>query len=392
VTYARVRSYGGRYLVHGMAVLAAAISPICTCDAQYVTENQGPNSLLSQELSKYPDLPNELANLVSRFQENVHFPAPRTESRLLPLLPQSTVAYVAIPNYGDTASQVVGAFRQELSEDPKLRDWWAHGAAAEAGPKVVSSLQEFSELNGYLGDEIVLFATMTGKEPAFVAISEIRKPGLKKFLQDTAVQYWGTSKPAVRVFDSAELASAKEKALTGQLLILVRSDFVVASSDLQTVRKISAGFDGHSREFAATAFGRRMAQEYRDGVTIVAGADVHGIVEKASPETAQSPAFQKSGFADMQYLVWNRKTIGGKKVGQLELSFTGPRHGAAAWLAKPTALGSYNFVSPHAFMAASLVLANPVQIFGDAQELARLSGSNAFAAIPAFEQALNLSL
>jgi len=49
-------------------------------------------------------------------------------------------------------------------------------------------------------------------------------------------------------------------------------------------------------------------------------------------------------------------------------------------------------VSPKAVVAATLALSDPAQIFEDAKELSRLSGSNTFAAIPQFERALNLSL
>ena len=76
----------------------------------------------------------------------------------------------------------------------------------------------------------------------------------------------------------------------------------------------------------------------------------------------------------------------------MELSFNGPRHGAASWLAKSSPLGSLDFVSPDAILATTLVLASPGRMFDDVKDLVSISNPNAFAALPVFEQALHLSL
>jgi hypothetical protein len=81
----------------------------------------------SQELQKYPGLLPELGQFLAKLQQNVQPPIPRNASRLLPLLPESTVGYLAFPNYGDVAHQTLATFRQELQESAVLRDWWTHG-------------------------------------------------------------------------------------------------------------------------------------------------------------------------------------------------------------------------------------------------------------------------
>ncbi len=102
--------------------------------------------------------------------------------------------------------------------------------------------------------------------------------------------------------------------------------------------------------------------------------------------------FQRSGFADMEYLVWEHKSVAGQGVSQAELSFTGPRHGVAAWIAKPAPLGSLDFVSPKAMMAGTMVLTSPAQIFDDVRELATASNPNAFTTLTQAEQVLKVSL
>jgi hypothetical protein len=79
-------------------------------------------------------------------------------------------------------------------------------------------------------------------------------------------------------------------------------------------------------------------------------------------------------------------------VSEAELSFTGPRRAAAAWLAKPAPLGSLEFVSPKAILAGTLVLASPSRIFDELKEFTGTSNANAFAGIVQMEQVLKLNL
>ena len=373
-----------------IAVLGFLLNPVLR--AQDTPPAQHPDAPWAQDLNKYPGLPAELARLFEKLRQSVQCPDPRSASRLLPLLPPAPISYVAIPNYGDAASQVLKIFRQELQESSVLRDWWGHGQLAESGPKLEDALDKLSQLHQYLGDEIVISASMDGKEPAFLLVSEVRKPGLKQFLQQTATQLDGKSKSSLRVLDIQELATAKEKTPADDLIVLARPDFVVAASDLSALRMFNARLDSSQHEFASTPFGQRLSQEYHGGVTVMAGADLRKILEKSSPATSQSATFQHSGFEDLQYLMWDHKTVDGKPLSQMELSFGSPLHGVASWLAKPTFLGSLDFVSPKSILAGTLVLSSPAQIFEDAKQMATLSGSNSFASVPTFEQTLNLRL
>jgi type IV pilus assembly protein PilA len=136
-----------------------------------------------------------------------------------------------------------------------------------------------------------------------------------------------------------------------------------------------------------------LVQGYEGGVTILTAADVHKILSLSPAGTQQSElTFQHSGFADMKYLVWGHSFVDGQEFSQAELSFVAPRHGAASWLAKPTLLGSLDFVSPKAMLAGTIVLANPAQIFDDVRELASPSNPNAFATLAQAEQALKFSV
>ncbi len=349
----------------------------------------------AQELKKYPGLLPELAQLAQKLQQNVQLPAPRSESRLMPLLPESTVYYGAIANYGNSEQQALAIFRQELQQSAVLRAWWTQGDMAASGPKIEDALEKFGQLQQFLGDEIVLSGSIDVEHKTTnpLVLAELRKPGLDQFLKQWMSQTYGKSEPSVRVLVPQELAAEKDSHRTDQLIVLVRPDFVVASSDLATLRSFNAQLKTTNRAFASTPFGQRIAQEYQGGVTLLAAGDLHKILKQLPIGTKENQAsFQRSGFADMTYAVWKHTTVAGQSVSQGELNFSAPRHGAAAWLAKPAPLGSLDFVSPDAMLATSVVLVSPSQIFDDVKDFSGPSSAATFGMIAGGEKGLNLSL
>lgn len=385
---------GRLHFVRCAASISAILVVASTCCAQATPEAQEPAAAAIQELNtKYPGLWAEFGRLFEKLQKNVQFPAARGESRLLPLLPETTMSYGAIPNYGDAAHQALKIFHEELQESKVLREWWQHGEVATAGPKLEDGLEKFCQLSQYLGDEIVISGAMEGKEPKLLMVAEVRKPGLKKFLQQMIEEYGGKSKVGVRVLDAQELATEKEVHGTDELLLLVRADYVVGAEDVATLRSFNARLEKGNREFAATPFGQRVVQAYQGRVTILAAADIHKILEQVPKGTKQEQTtFERSGFADMKYVVWEHKELAGQAASEAELSFGAARHGAASWLAKPAALGSLEFVSPKAMLAGTVVMTSPAQIFDDLKDLMSISDPNTFASLGQMEQVLKLSL
>jgi type II secretory pathway pseudopilin PulG len=378
----------------GLASVVVSVLLASACGAQAAQAGGKPQQDWAQEFeAKYPGLLAEFGQLFKKLQRDVQLPAARRESRLLPLLPESTMSYGAFPNYGDAASQVLAVFREELKESSVLREWWQHGQAATVGPKIQDSLAKFSQLNQYLGEEIAVSGTMEGKEPNLLIVAEIRKPGLKKYLQQVITELAGKSKPGVLVLDPQELAAVETKPAAGDLLVLVRPDFVVGALDMATLRKFNSRLDQASRGFVATPFGHKVDQAYAGGVTMVAAADLQKLLSKI-PQTpnADQVTLQRSGFSEMKFLVWDHTRLNGETVSEAELSFTGPRRAAAAWLAKPATLGTLEFVSPKAIVAGTVVLANPTRVFDDYKEITGTASAAIFANLAQAEQVMKLSL
>lgn len=381
------------------AALTAAICLITVPGAAQATGAGQPGVPWAQELTKDPALRAEFGQLMEKLRQGVQLPLPRGESRLLPWLPESTIFYAAFPNYGDASHQVLTIFRQELQQSAVLRAWWQQGAMAAVGPKVEDSLENVYQLSQFLGDEIVVSVAPEGRQgPSLLVLAEVKKPGLKDFLQQMAKHLATNSNPPFRVYDLQELATAKDFFPPQQPVILVRPDLMVATLDFGQLRISNAGLNRDNRAFVTSPFGQRVAQTYEGGATVVGAIDLQRLLKQIPPGTGENQAmFKRTGFADMKYLVWDHKTVSGQSASQMELSFTGPRHGIAAWLAAPGPMGSLDFVSPKPVVIGSVLLKNPAQIFDDIKDLSsvsspKVSNPQAFATITQMETALKLSL
>ena len=107
---------------------------------------------------KYSGVMSELIGMQLKLQRELQFPAARGQSRLLPLLPESTLAYTAVPNYGNVLSQAWQVFQKEREENATLRTWWKNDVGAD-GPKVDNAVEKIYQISQFLGDEIVLSGT-----------------------------------------------------------------------------------------------------------------------------------------------------------------------------------------------------------------------------------------
>jgi uncharacterized protein DUF3352 len=381
-----------RYFNTCVAVAALTFLITSACAAQSPAADQS-ETPLNQELKTNPELVTEFGQLLEKLQQGIQPPPGRSASHLLPLLPESTVFYIALPNYGDVAHQALAIFQQEVQQSSVLRAWWQGGGLAANGPKIEDALEKVYQLSQFLGDEIVVSVATKGRQgPSLLILAEVRKPGLKDFLQEM-VKYGGDqSKPSFRVFDVQELAATKNTGPPQEPVILVRPDLLVATLDFAQLRILNAYLDGSKHEFSSSPFGQRVAQVYEGGASMVGAIDFQKVLKQVPPGMGMSQVvFERSGFADMKYLVWDHKTVMGRTASEMELSFTSPRHGAASWLGVPRPMGSLDFVSPKAIVAIAALLKNPAQIFDELKDLSTASNPKAFASVTQMETALKLS-
>jgi type IV pilus assembly protein PilA len=373
------------------ATIVAVLLGMQTCRAQSNTKS--PNAEMAEELKKYPGLLDEFGKLFQRVMTEVAYPDGRKESKLLPVLPESTMTYAAVSNYGEPARQIVKIFREELRESEPLRKWWGSAEVATSGPKVEKFLEKFSEFEEYLGNETVLAATMEGKEPKFFLVAKTRKPGLKSFLEQWTKELADNGKSIARVVDTEGLASVKENRASEIPIFLVRPDYIVMGDEAAEIRTFAERLDKKNREFSSTPFGQRVAKAYEGGTTILGAMDLQKLVGTTVNGNASSEqSLKQTGFGDAKYAVWQHTGSGSAEVSKGELSFNGPRHRSASWLGKPRSLDSLDFVSPNASIVITIGLKDPTKIYDEAKEMAEASKSNSLALVPTIEQAFKFSL
>jgi hypothetical protein len=332
----------------------------------------------SQNSAKHLALLAEFAHLQNQVQQKVQLPDLRYESRLLPLLPKSTVLYAGIPNYSDAIQQADQLFQQELQESDVLREWWQQAQANRKGPGLEEILQKLHDLGQYLGKEIVISVGITGRHESPLVIAEIQKPGLKEFIQQLVAQApAGKHGPGLEVLDQQDLANAQSQPSERGLLVLVRPDFVVVSHDLSALRDFNAQINQGGGGFAATPFGQRLQQAYAGGAGLLFAADLQAMESQRNYENEKrEAAFQQSGFADLKYLVAERKDVAGQTLNHAELTFNGPRHGLASWLAAPAPMGGLDFVSANAGAVGAMVLKSGGAEFDDFAAIAGAADAN----------------
>ena len=381
-----------RFIATCAALIAVTLFAARPLAAQTTTPSE-PNAAITQELNKYPGLLPELGQLAEKLKNNVQLPAPRNQSDLLPLLPGSTTYYAALPNFGEAARQALAIFRDELKQSAVLRDWWQHSDVAKSGPQIEHAIEQFANISEYLGDEVVISGETASSSASLIVIAQVRKPGLKELLQNLPKSFGEEPANGLRILDPKDLAAVKSTAKSNEFVVVVRPDFVIATSSLEIARKFNALLQSKGGDFASALFGRRMTRTYEGGATGVAGADLQQIISHSQlSKSTDSKTLERFGFDNVEYAVWDHKKLGGESIGESELSFSGPRKGIASWLAAPAPMGSLSFVSPKSPFVLGLQLKNLGEIFEDIKALSADSKSPAFAMLPAMEQAMHISL
>lgn len=324
-----------------------------------------------EEIGWSKDLDQELALLgefhkLSQKLEEIPSPAPRYESKILPLLPQDTVLYVGIPNLGDTLEQANEIFQQQLAQSPILQQWWNQSGHANQHPTPEELIAEIRTLSQYLGNEVVI--TMSGRmshnDGSPLLLAEVRQGGLEDFLKnhlaDTLSNHQGDLD--MHVVTPQTLTSVPEG--TRGMIMLVRPNMLVVGGDAASVRQMNAQLDAGTNVFSGTDFGQRILNVYSQGAQTLVAVDFGDMLENTQHENSKT--FQSSGFGNVKYLIATRGDNPNRGDNRLTLEFNGPRQGMASWLAAPAPMGSLDFVSANAGAAFSIVGKEPALMLDDA--------------------------
>jgi hypothetical protein len=322
----------------------------------------------SRNSAKYLALLGDFA-ILQKQMAAIPGPGLRYNSDLLPLVPDHTVVYAAIPNLSNTIGEANQLFQDRLQQSPALRDWWKQQQKGN-GPKLEDILDEVKNFSSYLGDEVVIAVAKEGTAyGAPVILAKVRQPGFDAFVQTeiTSSRFKSnSSQPGIQVVRDPWSATP----VTGHpLLVYLSPELMIASNDL-TQLQLAAGRSKQSAEsaFARTPFYEQIANSYQQGAEWLFCADMEQIV--ASNVQADSSHRLPPGISDVRYLMMGHRDLDGKSESHADLTFASERQGVASWLAAPASMGSLEFVSPEASMVTSAVIENPRSIMEEIFKMA----------------------
>lgn len=347
----------------------------------------------SRDSVRYLEVVKELQGISRDLNKAMDAHVPRTSTALLDLMPAGTAIYLGLPNVSADLAQAHDMLRQRLADNPALQEWWQQhmGASGEEQhlDELITQLRDFGS---YLGEEIAVSVqphaaggTSTGDLPgSALVLAEVAKvASFPAFLEQEVARlnaeaqgHTGNVMPLRIVHDpSAETAAGDH-----QMLLWTDGDLLAASPHIERLRTLQSVRHGAANPFVSEPFHARLAQAYADGAGWLVAIDLNHLIGAAaqraradrSPDSAtrverSEAALQSSGFADAHYLIAERKTDGrdGLIENRAVLTFDSARHGVAAWLAAPAPMGSLDFISPEANLAAAFVVKTPASMVED---------------------------
>ncbi len=293
-------------------------------------------------------------------------PGNRYSTRLLDLMPENTVLYVAIPNISETLSRANQILHENLQSNVELREWWEQEHLNSKGRGGLNQAIELArEFGSLIGDEIVIGAEAGEKgEPEDpIVMAELNDAAAFRSLLETNLEKLGKQKNDVQIVDDpmTTLASGRK----GNFYVWINQGLLVASSDLEPLQRISGRLRQNVRNFSATPFYQQIAGVYRDGAGFVIAADLENLVMKNLFKEKETTAAQSLGLTDLRYFIVEIKEKEGKPYNRAQVSFKENRHGITSWLAQPGPMGALEFISPDANIVAAFVVKEPSAMIDD---------------------------
>jgi FecR protein/Putative zinc-finger len=329
----------------------------------------------SRERERYLKL---LEPIRSQIDQQVSMPGNRYSTRLLDLMPENTLLYVAIPNIGRTLADANRILQENVQQNPELREWWEK-ERSDNRKNLREAIDLARELGGYLGDEIVVSieAGANGANGANgarrpigennmeapIVIAELRDAGgFRIFLENQLAQLSADGKK-IRIVEDSALAGLSDT--KGELLVWIVDDLVAVSSRAAALRQLSARSKQNTKSFTTTPFYSQINGLYREGAGLVIAADLERMVSQNFRRDLEKNAAQQLGVTDLRYFIVEVKEKDGKPFNRASVGFRENQRGVASWLAQPGPMGALEFISPDANVVAAFVVKEPASLVDD---------------------------
>jgi ferric-dicitrate binding protein FerR (iron transport regulator) len=351
----------------------------------------------SRDAERHKALLRELTGLRQVVADAVDNAPPRTSTELLDIVPGGTMIYAAMPNITEDLDEARAAFDQRLASSEVLAEWWQEQVVATGADQqieeILDRLQPIGEAIG--AEAVVAVPTSVVRQqgsPLFMAALD--DPETFRSLVEEVVADANSETPdhtaAILVGDPRTDSPGD-----AEVLLWVEGSLFAAAGDIDALRQLAARIDDPSaRDFVGTPLHTRLAERYANGVSWLLGVDLAGAISEATAELPEDEAavMQSLGFLDATTLVVERHRDGEWYATDAEVEFSSPRRGVMAWLAEPAPMGSLDFVSPDAYIAASAVSLDPADMFDDLLAVVSEQDQTAFDELRIFEEQYGINL
>ncbi len=332
----------------------------------------------SRNAEKYSQLLAQLS-AVRKELNAVPRPGVRTSTRLLDLMPENTVLYAALPNLAQSLAESNKVVENRINQNPVLRQWWEKREGREqrqAGiDRTIEKIRQFGEV---LGDEIAVAGQMDaqGKPQGPLVLASLKDAdGFRKLLDEQLNGLTANEKNGPRVVIVTDLNSTAEPSAGSnhEVFVWIHNDLLVASPRLQQLQEVAVRVQsGASSGFQSTQFHQRIADVYSEGAGLLVAADLEKIIatqieEKTSlgQNKQQIEGLKQLGVTNLKYFVAEQKDVQEKTLSRAVLGFNESNKGITSWLAAPGPMGSLDYISPDANVAAAFVVKQPSALVDD---------------------------
>ena len=341
----------------------------------------------SRDADRYIRMLDEVRNQID---QQLAMPGNRYSTRLLDMVPENTVLYVAIPNIGETLARANEILQENVQKNAELRGWWEkEQKESKKRQGMNQAIDLVRDFGAHLGDEIVIAAAANSKgsgepeEP--VVLAEVKDGGAFRGFLESQLERLGSERKHARIIDDPMNIGSEGK---DEFSIWISGNVVAVSSRQDSLRSLAARVRQDAKPFASTPFYAQIANLYRDGAGLVIAADLDRIMMQSlrkAKDEKDAVAAQQLGVTDLRYFIVEIKEKDGKPYNRAVVSFRESQHGITSWLAQPGPMGALEFISPDASLVAAFVVKEPTALVDDLFETLKKADPGAWEDLQRFQ-------